>query len=91
MLQCGRAETSLVDIPWQHPGIARSTDSDTMVLLERTDLKKMPVYGLEVAQRLLGRQFKIQVCQLSLEGRTCSLGDMPCLQSRYRTQWGDLQ
>lgn len=59
-----------MDIPWQHPGIARSMDSDTMVLLERTDLEKTPVYGLQVAQRLLGRQFKIQVCQLSLERRT---------------------
>ena len=77
-----------MDIPWQHPGIARSMDSDTMVLLERTDLEKTPVYGLQVAQRLLGRQFKIQVCQLSLEGRTCPLGGMPRLQSRYHTLWG---
>lgn len=72
MLECGRAETSLVDIPWQHPGIARSTDSDTMVLLERTDLEKMPVYGLEVAQRLLGRQFKIQIMPVILRGEDLS-------------------
>ena len=34
-----------MDIPWQHPGIARSMDSDIMVLLERTDLENTPVYG----------------------------------------------
>lgn len=61
-----------MDIPWQHPGIARSTDSDTMVLLERTDLEKMPVYGLEVAQRLLGRQFKIQIMPVILRGEDLS-------------------
>lgn len=62
-----------MDIPWQHPGIARSTDSHTMVLLgEKLSLEKMPVYGLEVAQRLLGRQFKIQIMPVILRGEDLS-------------------